>query len=543
VTVAVLSEQSETLRFLAERATYGTRSPVHRIDTHGAIVFLAGDRAYKLKRAVRLPYLDFSTSEKRFAACAAEIAVNRRTAPDLYLGVAPVRAMRGALSLGPVREPRRVTRRDKGRAVDWVVVMRRFSDDAVYDRIAARGSLDQAEVAAIAEAIARFHIAAPKVASAARSRSIAWVIRGNDAAIATHVPRVFRRSDARMLARRSQAALRRVAALLARRRRQGFVRHVHGDLHLRNICRIDGRPVLFDALEFDTRLATVDVLYDLAFLLMDMVHRRLHIEANRLLNDYLARVVDPEDPTPLAGLAALPLFMSARAAIRAHTEATAANSQANWTARVARIADARRYLALACGLLQPSAPVLVAIGGLSGSGKTTLARALAPSVGAAPGALVLRSDTIRKRLAGVDALSRLPPETYTKHASAHVYRTIEELTLVALRARRAVIADAVFADTAERAAIEAVARRAGVPFIGIWLEAPQSTMTGRLVSRRGDASDATPAVLARQLTYDLGDITWKRLAAGRAAKDVVQSAHRVLSRNARRIGGGPRLFS
>jgi aminoglycoside phosphotransferase family enzyme/predicted kinase len=534
----VSGDQSETLRFLAKRATYGTRSPVRRIDTHGAVVFLAADRAYKLKRAVRLPYLDFSTCEKRFAACAAEIAVNRRTAPDLYLGVAPVIGTRGALSLGPVRNPQSVTRRDKGRALDWVVVMRRFADDALYDRIAARGSLDQAEVAAIADAIARFHIVAPKVTSAARSRSMAWVIRGNDAAIATHVPRVFRRADARMLARRSQAALRRVAALLARRRRQGFVRHVHGDLHLRNICRIDGRPVLFDALEFDTRLATVDVLYDLAFLLMDMVHRGLDVEADRLFNEYLARVVDPEDPAPLAGLAALPLFMSARAAIRAHTEATAANSQANRAARDGRIAEAQRYLTLACGLLQPSAPVLVAIGGLSGSGKTTLARALAPCVGAVPGALILRSDVIRKRVAGVDPLSRLPPESYTKRASARVYRAIEEMALVALRARHAVIADAVFADPAERAAIERVARRAGVPFVGIWLEAPQPTMTGRLASRRKDASDATPAVLARQLTYELGDITWKRLAAGRAPKDVVQSAYRVLPRNARRLGSG-----
>ncbi|MGE5540575.1 MAG: AAA family ATPase [Gemmatimonas sp.] len=524
-------DQSATVRLLGDRSTHRARDRVRRIDTHGAIVFLAGDRAYKLKRAVRLPYLDFSTVAKRFAACAAEVTVNRRTAPELYLGVAAVTDTPDGLTLGPIRDPRRIGARDKARARDWAVVMRRFSDDALYDRIAARDGLSGEDAEAMAEAIARFHRDARKAQAAGDSRSTAWIAANNRAAIAAHTPRVFRAADVRALARDTDAAVTRVAPLLAKRRRAGLVRHGHGDLHLRNICRIDGRPVLFDALEFDARLATVDVLYDLAFLLMDMLHRDLPVAANRLLNHYLALTVDPRDPTPLDGLATLPLFLSLRAAIRAHTEATAAGTQPTRPLEAARRDDARAYLKLAIGLLKPSAPMLIAIGGLSGSGKTTLARALAPGIGAAPGALVLRSDVIRKRLAGVDSRAHLPGAAYTRRASERVYAAVSEMAVTTLRAGHSVIADAVFADPAERAAIEAVARRAGVPFAGIWLDAGRTAMAGRLRARRGDASDATPSVLAQQMTYDLGPIAWTRIAAGRSPAAVARAALRVVRRS------------
>jgi aminoglycoside phosphotransferase family enzyme/predicted kinase len=521
-------DQAATIRFLSRPSAYPHHhGAVRRIDTHGAVVFLVGARVYKLKRAVRLPYMDFSTPAKRFAVCRAEIALNRRTAPELYLGLAAVLERDSGLVLGRVREPP-VPASERQRARDWVVVMKRFPADALYDRIATRGRLDAEEAEAIAEVVARFHAACPPVRAPSRSRSLRWVVDGNTAALAARAPGLFAPSDVRTLARLSDASLARVSRLLAERRRQGYVRHLHGDLHLRNICRLDGRPVLFDALEFDPRLATTDVLYDLAFLLMDMEHRGLRDAANRLFNHYLALTVDPKRAAELKSLAALPLFLSARAAVRAHTEAAAADTQSRAVTSAAHRANARSYLRLAGRLLKPPKPVLIAIGGLSGSGKTTLARALAPQLGAAPGALVLRSDVLRKRLAGVDPLVRLPPSAYGPELTGAVYQVICRAATTALAAGHAVIADAVFAREDERRAIARAAGRLGIPFVGVWLDAPPAVMTTRLDARRNDASDATRSVLQQQLGYDLGSMTWTRIDAAEGTAAVAARTHRML---------------
>lgn len=530
--------QEEICDFLSRPRTFGLRrGRIARIDTHGASVFLAGDRAYKLKRAVKFPYMDFSTSAKRLAACVAEVTLNRRTAPALYLGLMSVMERAGGgLALGPLREADAIPRSEKVCARDWLVVMKRFPADALYDRIAVARGLKADEIDAIAEAVARFHAAAPRATAPSCGRSLGWVVEGNLAEIGRRVPGVFDKKDAAHLARRSRAAWKRVRRLLAERRSEGYVRHGHGDLHLRNICAIDGRPVLFDALEFDPRLATVDVLYDLAFLLMDLEHRGLHGAASRLFNHYLALSVDPaRGASALKGLAALPLFLSSRAAIRAHTEAAAAEAQASAREASLRRAEARRYLRLALKFLAPPPPALIAIGGLSGTGKTTLAQALAPRLGSAPGALVLRSDVIRKRLAGRDPLTRLPQSAYGLEMTQRVYGAIGRLADRALAAGHAVIADAVFANPEERRAIERVAARRKVPFVGLWLHAPAPALTRRLAARRHDASDANPTVLERQLRYDLGKLTWTRIPASGRPDDIVRHARRAIAACAARV--------
>ena len=282
---------------------------------------------------------------------------------------------------------------------------------------------------------------------------------------------------------------------LAERARAGFVRRAHGDLHLGNLCLWQGRPVPFDALEFDEDLATIDLGYDLAFLLMDIEARADRAAANRVLNRYVARSGD------VALTRGLPLWLSCRAMVRAHV-----------LARLGR-AEAARYLAVAEAALDPPPPCLVAIGGLQGTGKTTLARALAPALGAAPGALILRSDEIRKRLAGCAPEDRLPPDAYTRAATAAVYAALEQGLATALAAGHAAIADAVFLDPAERARIEAIATGAGVTFRGLWLEAPRTVLEARLLARQGDASDADVAVLREAAARDPGPITWARLDA------------------------------
>ena len=228
-----------------------------------------------------------------------------------------------------------------------------------------------------------------------------------------------------------------LAELLDRRRAAGKVRHCHGDLHLRNICLLDGKPTLFDCLEFDEALASIDVLYDLAFLLMDLEHRGLGHFANRVFNRYLDRSEEDD------GLAAMPFFLSLRAAIRAHVTATALEHAAHAAAGAKMACDARRYLGLAERFLQPQPCRLVAIGGLSGTGKSTLAAGLAPELGLRPGARVLRSDVTRKLLLGVDPEERLPATAYTRETSARVYDALRRKAAMGLAAGYTVIIDAV----------------------------------------------------------------------------------------------------
>jgi predicted kinase len=249
------------------------------------------------------------------------------------------------------------------------------------------------------------------------------------------------------------------------------------------------------------------VLYDLAFLLMDLLRRHLPAHANVVFNRYVAARVD------LEGLALLPLSLGCRAAIRAKTSATAASLQPKGTRADELRATARDYLAMAERLLKPVAPVLIAIGGFSGSGKSTLAARLAPGTGREPGALVLRSDLIRKRLFGVPESSRLGSDAYRAEASREVYRTMVERAGRALSAGHSVIADAVYASREAREAIARVAARARVPFTGLWLEASRETLAGRIDTRGADASDATREVLERQLAGDIGSLDWQRVDA------------------------------
>jgi predicted kinase len=275
---------------------------------------------------------------------------------------------------------------------------------------------------------------------------------------------------------------------------EGRVRRCHGDLHLGNLCLWQGRPTLFDALEFDEALATIDTGYDLAFLLMDLDHRAGRAAANRVMNRVLALSGDAGMPAPL------PLWLSLRAMVRAHVEAT-------------RGRDGLSYLHAAVEYLRPVPARIVAVGGLQGTGKSRLARALAPGLGAAPGALVLRSDEIRKRRHGVRPEQRLPEAAYAEAESLAVHAELFAAAEAAARAGHSVLADAAFLDPAHRAGIAAAAVRAGVPFCGIWLEAPVDILRARIAARRGDASDATEAVLARAAAVDPGPITWARLDA------------------------------
>lgn len=501
-------DQDDVVSFLLRPESYGCKEPVQRIDTHAAIIFLVGEHAYKLKRAVAYGYLDFSTVEKRKAVCEAELRLNLRTAPELYLEVRSVnRDANGSLGFG------------EGEPVDWLVVMRRFPADDLLLAVAERGELKRSILLELADRIAAFHDTARVTTDPKGAARVRKVIVGNKQSMDALEPGALPVADCEALSRQSLARLEEISSLLERRSQSSHVRHCHGDLHLANICLWHGRPLLFDCLEFSEELATTDVLYDLAFLLMDLWQRGFRDEANLVFNRYL----DMRDET--AGISAMPLFLSMRAAVRAHVAATAAAGIDDSGARTRKLEEARGYLEAALGFLGPPMPRLVAVGGLSGTGKSTLAGSLAPHFGAAPGARWLRTDVLRKRLAGVAPETKLAKEAYSKACSSDVYRRLMEQAHATIKAGHSVIVDGVFARPEERAAIAAESDRAGVPFLGLWLDAPRHVLIERVTGRSGDASDADAAVVESQLDYDLGTIApWSVIDASGSRRTALEQA-------------------
>lgn len=507
-------DQAEVIAFLGKAGAYGPDvTKVARIDTHAAIVFLAGDAAYKIKRAVRYPFLDYSTLARRRRFCEREVAINRRTAPALYLGVVPVvRSHDGRLTLGGEGEP-----------VEWAVHMRRFDQAALFDRMAREDRLTAGQMVATADAVRAFHEGAECLfgdaavggGTRALQRAIAENVAGFDAR-----PDFFPLGETQHLRQAMEGAFDAIGGLLDARVADGYVRHCHGDLHLGNLCLLDGRPTLFDAIEFNEAFAAIDVLDDLAFLLMDLDHRGMRPFANLVFNRYFAGTAD------FSGLKALPLFLASRASVRAKVNALAESSQSTPSKKAALREEALAYFSAARAYLAPGPARLVCIGGLSGTGKTRVARALAPGIGAVPGALHLRSDILRKQLFKAEEMQRLPQSAYGPEVSAKVYADLERRGASALGAGHSVIIDAVSARADERDALGRLA--AGADFCGIWLEAPRETLAARVAARTRDASDATAAVVDQQLLIETGPISWHRLSTDRPLADVIDAARALL---------------
>jgi uncharacterized protein len=513
--------QEAALAFLADPATHGGEA-VKRIDTHAAIVFLAGARAFKVKRAVRFPFLDYSTLDRRKQACEAELRINRPLAAEIYCRVVPIaREPGGSLALG-----------GPGTPIEWTVEMHRFDENATLDHLAAAGRVD----ADLADALGRAVAGAQEVlrAEAAQSQSPAieparWIEAVADY-IEEHVaafgeaPDLFPHSDVEALASASRAAHRRVRALLMSRGERGLIRRIHGDLHLGNVVMLGSRPVLFDAIEFSPLIATGDVLYDLAFLLMDLTERGLQPAANIVFNRYLAETRRAED---LDALAALPFFLSMRAAIRAKVSA-ARLAHAAPAERPAIEQSARKYFEFACRFIAPATPVLVAVGGLSGSGKSVLARALAADLTPPPGAVILRSDLERKALFEKPETEKLPEDAYTGPVTARVFATLADKARRAVAAGHSAVVDAVFSKPQERMLMEQSATVLGARFSGLFLRADLATRIARVGARGLDASDADAAIARAQESYDLGPMKWVRIDASGTADETLARARTAL---------------
>lgn len=498
-------DQQPVVEWLKTPDAHGGETPEH-LETQISHVFLVGDHALKLKKAVSLPFLDYSTPGRRKAATETEMALNRRTAPALYQGLVPVTAESGSFAIGG----------EAKEAVDWLVVMKRFGQGDLLDVMARDGRFKRHHAEGLADALADLHARAERRPDQGGAKgledSIAVVL---DTLRSEPDQPPFPASEVEALADRLEAERARLAPKLEARRRHGRVVHGHGDLHLGNACLYDGQVLAFDAIEFSDLIACVDVLYDAAFALMDLLAHDLRAEAGLFLSRYLEATRD------YSGLACLPLFVAVRALVRAMSKAFSSGGDANW---------AQRYFALAQQAIgERPEPRLLAVGGFSGTGKSTLAQRLALDLAPGAGAVHLRSDGIRKRLFGRAPEDRLPKSAYEGRWHKITYRRLYRDARRALLAGWPVAADATFTEAGSRRAIARIAERVERPFEGLWLEAAEETLKRRVAGRGPDASDADLAVLTRQLQAKTGPIRWRCVSAEDDAETVYRRATQRLA--------------
>ena len=444
---------------------------IELIETHISWVLLTGVYAYKIKKPVDLGFLDFSTLEKRKQDCLEELRLNRRLAPDYYLAVVAI--------TGSPNQPRIG---GSGEILEYAVKMRQFPADHTLDKLAERGELGNLQIDALAARLAHFHLVECAIAPVDSlwnlPQTIARPVEANFKVLQSCLTdRALRLAELHEWCDTEHA---RLAPLMEQRR----VRECHGDLHLANLAWVDGQLIIFDCLEFDPALRWIDVISEVAFCYMDLLHRTLPQLAARFLNAWLEAAGDYQ------GVALLRYYTVYRALVRAKIAAISLN-----------YAGVEDYLHLAEQLATHHAPlitppVLFITHGLSGSGKTTASQALLEK----HGLIRLRSDVERKRLAGLDALAK--GTLYTKENSRRIYQHLAELAEMLLQAGWSVIVDAAFLERAQRDLFRALALRLQIKLqiIDIQVEADILRERVRLRTKQGtDASDADLHVLEQQL--------------------------------------------
>ncbi|MGI9372316.1 MAG: AAA family ATPase [Hyphomicrobiales bacterium] len=508
-----LSAQKDVIEFLSCPGAFElSEGQVDVIETHAAMIFLCGRKAYKLKKSLRYPYLDFSTLDKRKRVIEREFELNAPNAPQIYSGVTPVcRSCDGTLSVG-----------GDGVAVEWLLSMQRFSQDALLSHQIEGSSLKPELIAEVSDAIIMHHRRAEVANVASGADRIKEIVVELDEAFRS-ARSVLKQNQVEEFCRRAKQHFICIEDCLRKRGLRGYVRRCHGDLHMENIVVLENKPVLFDALEFSERFATIDVLYDLAFLIMDLEAHGLRREANQTLNRYIFG-----DTGNLSGLQAMPLFLGCRAGIRAMVAISRYEQASTARSKEAAKAELEKYFELALRYLKTTPPALICIGGLSGTGKTSVSREIAPKLNNAPVALHLRSDIERKLFFGVSETYRLEERCYTKQVTEVIYRRLLRKAQIALLAGNSVIVDAVFLSEHERKQFERIAKKINVAFHGLWLEANNKAMMSRVDARTNDASDADINVVRKQLSQSSGPVQWQRIDAVRTLDDTVKKCLAVL---------------
>jgi hypothetical protein len=453
---------------------------VQVIETHISWVLLAGDYAYKIKKEINLGFLDYTELDARKYYCDEEIRLNRRTAPDIYLDTVAIGGSLDAPEFGA--QP----------ALEYAVRMRRFDSSSLMDDLLLRGKISAEHIDLLAAGIARFHAGAPATDVSSEfgtAESINAAALQNFEQLRSLLTEKADREEVAALEAATEAEYAACREIFETRRMQGFVRECHGDLHLGNIVLMGDEPVPFDCIEFNPALRWIDVMDEIAFSVMDLLHRDHPDLAWRLLNAYL------EADGDYGGLSVLRFYLAYRATVRAKVCAIrVAQTHNSGRAKSNEMAACRSYLALALQCLGQYRPALIITHGLPGSGKTTFSQLALQQIGA----IRVRSDVERKRLFGLGTLENsraVAGDIYSPEATRRTYAHLQELARSILLAGFPVIVDAAFLKLDEREAFRELAQNMSVPFVIASLCAEDSRLRERIRQRRNDASEADVSVL------------------------------------------------
>lgn len=455
------------------------------IETHISWVIVAEPYAYKIKKSINLGFLDFSSLEKRLHFCKEELRLNQRLAPDIYLSVTPI--------TGTVQEPQWD---GSGTPIEYAIKMIAFPQETQLDRLLSKGLLTPEKVDVLAGHIAHFHThtdRADKDSEYGEPQIICQPVKENFQQIRTHVKSVSIRQSLDQLEEWNLTAFESLQQLFSARKANGFIRECHGDLHLRNIAWVENKPLLFDCIEFSPILRWIDVISDVAFLVMDLQDRKQSRLAQRLLNKYLEFTGD------YSALYILRYYLTYRAMVRAKIDVIRANQDGiSSNEKMEAEEDFHEYLKLALHYIEPTKPQIIITRGLSASGKSTVSQSLLEHIGA----IRIRSDVERKRLHGIQ-----PEETenieidkgiYNKEATERTYLKLAELTAQIIDAGYTVIVDGVFAQDGQRQLFKSLAAKKHIPFTILQCTASIDTLQKRITERKGGVSDANLAVLESQ---------------------------------------------
>lgn len=453
---------------------------VQVIETHISWVLLAGEYAYKIKKPVVLPFVDFGTLAARHRYCQDELRLNRRFAPQVYLDVVPI--------TGSSKSPKV---EGDGDAIEYAVKMRRFDQQALFHHLLAEGALEPALIDKLAKRIAAFHARAPATTAAefGTPEKVLQPALDNFREMRPYAD-TRRRATLQALEAWTRGAFARLEPVFAARHRDGYVRECHGDLHLRNIVLLDGQPVPFDCIEFNAQFRWIDVINEAAFLVMDLLDRGRPDLGYRFLDRYLAETGD------YAGVAVLRFYMIYRALVRAKVHDLRARQAQDDPPEAVRLqCEADHYLALAADIAHGAAPVLILMHGFSGAGKSRVAAALVEALGA----IRVRSDIERKRLFGLDGSARTDAKVdagiYDPQASSRTYAHLAKLAEGILEAGYPVIVDAAFLVRAQRDPMYELASKLGKPVRIVDCTADADTLRERLAARAAQGSDPSEATL------------------------------------------------
>ncbi len=482
--MSALDQHQHLVRALL--AQFQTQDPSARlIETHISSVILAGEHAYKIKKPVNFGFLDFSDRAQRRHFCHEEIRLNQALSDGLYLHVADI--------FGSADAPRFDA---EGQPIESAIVMRRFADGARLDEVLAHEGLALEQMDELATRLADFHAQAPRVEPsstlgepatvyypmAQNFEQIRPLLASDDTASHAQLERLRLWTEARYAS---------LQTLLAARKNDGFVRELHGDMHLGNMARVDNKIIIFDAIEFNASFRWIDVMSELAFVLMDLQDRGLPAHANRLLNRYLELSGD------YAGLELLRVYQTYRAMVRAKVALLGIAFGGTDEQIAAARANYARYTNLAEHFTQTTPPQLIITHGFSGSGKSHAALILAESLGL----IRIRADIERQRLFPQRGEDGLNAGRYSPQATTKTYQRLFDLAQELLQSGWCVILDATFLKAASRANARELTVRLGVPFHIIDMHCPDELLRQRLLTRvkaGGDPSEATLDVLSAQ---------------------------------------------